>query len=189
MLGWDDVKLRIYLPCAQILLKMAKLNSIPQQNLSVLWLLPIKIVYQASVYFFLKILFIYSWDTQRERQRHRQREMQSPCGEADVGLDPKTPGSWPEPKADAQHWAIQASLKLPFKVFCTPREYSLFPIFNLPSIVNNLGFTSIYEFLTSKNPKQTNPPKLYLFSTHYANYDFRKKAKRIIQSYIFCFLM
>ena len=37
----------------------------------------------------------------RERQRHRQREKQAPCGGPDVGLDPGTPGSRPEPKADA----------------------------------------------------------------------------------------
>ena len=43
-------------------------------------------------------------DTQRERQRHRQRERekQAPCRESDVGLDPGTPGSGPEPKGDAQ---------------------------------------------------------------------------------------
>ena len=41
-------------------------------------------------------------DTERERQRHRQREKQAPCRESDVGLDPGTPGSCPEPKADAQ---------------------------------------------------------------------------------------
>ena len=38
----------------------------------------------------------------RERQRHGQREKQAPCGEPHVGLDPRTPGSGPEPKADAQ---------------------------------------------------------------------------------------
>ena len=41
-------------------------------------------------------------ERQRERQRHRQREKQAPCGELDAGLDPRTPGSRPEPKADAQ---------------------------------------------------------------------------------------
>ena len=41
-------------------------------------------------------------DRERERQRHRQRENQDPHREPDVGLDPRTPGSWPEPKADAQ---------------------------------------------------------------------------------------
>ena len=37
-----------------------------------------------------------------EKQRHRQREKQAPYGEPNVGLDPRTPGSGPEPKADAQ---------------------------------------------------------------------------------------
>ena len=39
---------------------------------------------------------------ERERQRHRQREKQASCGEPDAGFDPRTPGSRPEPKADAQ---------------------------------------------------------------------------------------
>ena len=38
----------------------------------------------------------------RERQRHRQREKQAPCSEPDAGLEPRTPRSRPEPKADAQ---------------------------------------------------------------------------------------
>ena len=37
-----------------------------------------------------------------ERQRHRQREKRVPCGEPDAGLDSRTPGSRPEPKADTQ---------------------------------------------------------------------------------------
>ena len=41
-------------------------------------------------------------ERERERQRHRQREKQAPCREPDVGLDPRTLGSGPEPKADAQ---------------------------------------------------------------------------------------
>ena len=41
-------------------------------------------------------------DPQRERQRHRQKEKQAPCKDPDVGLDPGTLGSCPEPKADAQ---------------------------------------------------------------------------------------
>ena len=36
------------------------------------------------------------------RQRHRQREKQTPCREPDAELNPRTPGSGPEPKADAQ---------------------------------------------------------------------------------------
>ena len=37
-----------------------------------------------------------------EREAGTQREKQAPCREPDVGLDPRTPGSRPEPKADAQ---------------------------------------------------------------------------------------
>ena len=50
--------------------------------------------------FFLKILFIH--ERHRERQRHWQREKQAPRREPDAGLDPGTPGSRPEPKADTQ---------------------------------------------------------------------------------------
>ena len=41
-------------------------------------------------------------ERERERQRHRRREKQTPCWEPDAGLDPGTPGSHPELKADAQ---------------------------------------------------------------------------------------
>ena len=41
-------------------------------------------------------------DTEGERQRHRQREKQAPCREPDVGLDPRSPGSRPGPKAGAK---------------------------------------------------------------------------------------
>ena len=47
-------------------------------------------------------LFIHERHRERERQRHRQKEKQAPCEEPDVGLDPRTPGSLPEPKTDAQ---------------------------------------------------------------------------------------
>ena len=38
-------------------------------------------------------------ERERERQRRRQREKQAPHREPDVGLDPRTPGSRPEPEA------------------------------------------------------------------------------------------
>ena len=43
-------------------------------------------------------------DAERERrgQKHRQREKQAPCKELDAELNPKTPRSPPEPKADTQ---------------------------------------------------------------------------------------
>ena len=40
-------------------------------------------------------------ERERQRQRHKERE-QSPCREPDVGLDPRTPGTCPGLKADAQ---------------------------------------------------------------------------------------
>ena len=55
--------------------------------------------------FFLKILFIYLKETASERGntgRGRGRgRSRLPAEEPDVGLDPRTPGSRPEPKADA----------------------------------------------------------------------------------------
>ena len=41
-------------------------------------------------------------ERERERQRHRRREKQAPCREPDAGLDPRTPGSCPGPKAGAK---------------------------------------------------------------------------------------
>ena len=48
------------------------------------------------------IYFFHERDTERERQRHRQREKQVPCRELDVGLNPRTPGPHPGPKAGAK---------------------------------------------------------------------------------------
>ena len=41
-------------------------------------------------------------DTERKRQRHRQRERQASCTEPNVGLNPGSPESHPEPKAGAK---------------------------------------------------------------------------------------
>ena len=46
-----------------------------------------------NFHFFIKILFIYSGE--------REREKQAPCREPDMGLDPGTPGPGPGPKAGA----------------------------------------------------------------------------------------
>ena len=54
------------------------------------------------LYFFFKRFYLLIHERHRERQRPRQKEKQAPCGEPDVGLDPRTPGSHPELKADAQ---------------------------------------------------------------------------------------
>ena len=64
-----------------------------------------------KIMFCLNILFIYSWETHRERQRPRQSEKEAPHKEPNMGLDPRTPGSRPEPKAMLNHWVTQASRK------------------------------------------------------------------------------
>ena len=51
-------------------------------------------------YFFLRV-YLFIHERHRERQRHRQREKQEPYRKSNVGLDPGTPGSCPESKADA----------------------------------------------------------------------------------------
>ena len=64
----------------------------------------------------MKILFIYSWDRERERggQRHKQREKQAPCRDPDVGLDPGSPGSHPGLKVTLNRWATGAAQGAPF---------------------------------------------------------------------------
>ena len=47
-------------------------------------------------------------------QRHRQREKQAPCGEPNMELYPRTLGSQPEPKTDAQPLSHPGIPSLPF---------------------------------------------------------------------------
>ena len=42
-------------------------------------------------------------EKERERKRDRQREKQAPCGEPNVGLDPRSPGSRPGPRVELNH--------------------------------------------------------------------------------------
>ena len=61
-------------------------------------------------FFFLRLyLFIPERHRERERQRHRQREKQAPRREPDAGLDPRSPGSHPRPKAVPNCWATGAT--------------------------------------------------------------------------------
>ena len=53
------------------------------------------------LFFFLRFyLFTHETHTHTQRSRDIEREKQAPCRKPDVGLNPKTPGSRPEPKAD-----------------------------------------------------------------------------------------
>ena len=56
-----------------------------------------------------KRFYLFIHERHRERGRHRQREKQGPYREAHVGLHPRTPGSGPETKADAQPLSHQGA--------------------------------------------------------------------------------
>ena len=84
-------------------------------------------------------------DTERERQRHRQKEMQAPCKEPEVGLDPGTPVSHPELKADTQ----------PLSHPGVPRLFLCFFLFFIFFILmlDEVPFTSVFlkEYKTGIN--------------------------------------
>ena len=64
-----------------------------------------------------KRFYLFIHERQRERKRHRQRKKQAPCREPDVGLDPRTLGSRPDPEADAQplsHPGVPVLVSYPF---------------------------------------------------------------------------
>ena len=63
-------------------------------------MMPVAHAFILSSYFFTEFIYVFMRHT--KRPKHRQREKQAPCGEPDAGLDPRTPGSHPEPKADTQ---------------------------------------------------------------------------------------
>ena len=67
----------------------------------------IQYLVEVSNFFFKDFIYLFIEmqrvrERERERQRHRQREKQAPCREPDVGLDPRTLGSCPGPKAGAK---------------------------------------------------------------------------------------
>ena len=74
--------------------------------------------------FFIKD-FVYLFMRERERERDRQKEKQAPCREPNVGLNPMTPGSHPEPKTDAQpasHLGITVMHSLKRSHYACPKK-------------------------------------------------------------------
>ena len=57
-------------------------------------------VHKLGDFFFFLRFYLFTHERHRERQRHGQKDKQAPCREPNVGLDPRTPGSEPEPRAD-----------------------------------------------------------------------------------------
>ena len=108
---------------------------------------------------------IYLKVVSRERQRHRQREKQAACREPDTGLDPRTPGSCPEPKADAQLLSYPGTSILLFKVMEGSRELVLMWVISIHRYVLEIKtqqFLKIHKFtLFSKRKKSVS---LYSFA-------------------------
>ena len=59
---------------------------------------------------------------EREKQRHRQRKKQAPCREPDMGLNPRTPGSRPGPKAGTKPLSHPGCPCLFFKFYLFTHE-------------------------------------------------------------------
>ena len=55
-------------------------------------------------------------DTEREKQKHRQKEKQAPWREPDVRLAPGTPGSHPGPKAGVKPLSHIGIPRSPFSI-------------------------------------------------------------------------
>ena len=71
-------------------------------------------------------------DTEREAETQAERQKQAPRREPNVGLDPRTPGSHPGPKAGAKplsHSGIPNNLNLYLFQDCTHLfQYTLFTL-------------------------------------------------------------
>ena len=121
-----------------------------------------------NVFFFFNI-YLFIRNTERVRQRHRQREKQPPWGEPNVGLDPRTPGSRPELRADAQLLSHPGTPTI-LKMFCVPKyslkqqfsKYSLeTPESNIKPLQEELQTVFVtklsYYFLSSLTPMLSQP--------------------------------
>ena len=69
-----------------------------------------------SLFVFKDFIYLFMRDPER-RQRHKQREKQAPSGKPAVGLDPRTPGSCPEPKVMSSR-SIYVVTNDSFSSFC-----------------------------------------------------------------------
>ena len=72
-------------------------------------------------FFFKDFIYVFI-ETERESQRHRQREEQASYREPDVGLDPGSSGSRPGLQAALNRCATRAALLFSFNYFSNKRE-------------------------------------------------------------------
>ena len=66
------------------------------------YLLDDNAIYQEILFYFIfykDFIYLFMTEKERERERDRQREKQVPCREPNGGLDPRSPGPHPGPKA------------------------------------------------------------------------------------------
>ena len=80
---------------------MGKCRKVHKSVLSFSGKISLLLLNKLPMIIFLRF-YLFIHERHRERQRRRQREKLAPFGEPDVGLDPRTPGSQPEPKIDTE---------------------------------------------------------------------------------------
>ena len=84
-------------------------------------------LYSLYFYFsFLRFYFFYLFIHDSHRERERQSEKQAPCREPDVGLDPRSPGSRPGPKAGAKPLRYPG---IPISIFLIPPKLTVWCCF------------------------------------------------------------
>ena len=97
---------------------------------------PFSISSKFNILFFFLRFYLFIHERHRERQRHRKREKQAPCREPNVGLNPRSPGSRPGPKAGAK----------PLSHSGIPKKHSLF--FLIPNFsLRLLFFKDLFIYL------------------------------------------
>ena len=81
--------------------------------------------YKGKMRCFVSVFFKFFYDSHREREREAETQAEGEAGsmyqEPDVGLDPGSPGSRPEPKAGAKplrHPGIPLFFLLPQMLIC-----------------------------------------------------------------------
>ena len=113
--------------------------------------------------FFKDSIYLFMRHTHKQRQRHRQRKKQAPCREPDVGLDPRTPGSHPEPKAEAQPLSYPGvptfTLKMEYRKWYDKSNYRIiwkisvspFAQIQIPQDTDHVGLFTLAKLNTRLN--------------------------------------
>ena len=90
-------------------------------------------------------------ETHRKRQRHRQREKQAPHREPDMGLNPRTPGSHPGPKAGAQLLSLPG-IPTPSPSPLHTLSHHCLECLPVPSVISTPPLCIAFFFLSGLDP-------------------------------------